>query len=109
RLAVRRRPYQRARDRRDVLRPVARSAGLPGNQVSPDPVARGRTAASRRGELDRTVPRQSSCARPSYVFEVGQVGGAGEFLFVVWLLIFGVRATGAGARDSAVSVPARNR
>jgi len=43
------------------------------------------------------------------VFEVGQVGGAGEFVFVVWLLIFGVKATGAGAGDSAVSVPARNR
>jgi len=44
-----------------------------------------------------------------YVFEVGQVGGAGEFVFVVWLLIFGIKVTGAGARDSAVSVPARNR
>ena len=41
-----------------------------------------------------------------YVFEVGQVGGAGEFVFVVWLLIFGIKVTGAGARDSAVSVPA---
>ena len=41
-----------------------------------------------------------------YVFEVGQVGGAGEFVFVVWLLIFGIKVTDAGARDSAVSVPA---
>jgi hypothetical protein len=29
-----------------------------------------------------------------YVFEVGQVGGAGEFVFVAWLLLFGL----AGAR-----------
>jgi Domain of unknown function (DUF4386) len=36
-----------------------------------------------------------------YVFEVGQVGGAGELVFVVWLLIFGVRSTGVGPRDSA--------
>ena len=36
-----------------------------------------------------------------YVFEVGQVGGAGEFVFVVWLLIFGVRSTGPSPRYSA--------
>ena len=36
-----------------------------------------------------------------YVFEVGQVGGAGEFVFVVWLLIFGVRPTGPNPRYSA--------
>src|SRR5207244_1289424 len=36
-------------------------------------------------------------------------GGAAEFVFVVWLLIFGVKATGAGPCDSAPSVPARTR
>ena len=42
-----------------------------------------------------------------YVFEIGQVGGAGELVFVAWLLAFGVKATSAGARDSAAPVPAR--
>lgn len=35
-----------------------------------------------------------------YEAVVGQIGGAGEFVFVAWLLIFGIRPAAAAARES---------
>jgi len=38
-----------------------------------------------------------------YLFAVEQIGGAGEFVFVGWLLIFGVRLPAAGASAPAMA------
>lgn len=44
-----------------------------------------------------------------YVFVIGQVGGIGEFVFVVWLLVFGIRLPAPDASAATVATSSARR